>query len=153
MVSDTVSSNKGFTLIELMAVVAIISILAMVAMSSYADFMTRSKIGEGMVFAAEAKTAVTGYYYDTQELPQNNRQAGLPEADSYDRHEFIRTLELSTTEPFGVVTITFKLIGTKEDRKTLQLIPATRDGKVTWTCLPPEDNGIDVSKVPANCRG
>ena len=150
---DTVSSSRGFTLIELMAVVAIISILAMVAMSSYSDFLTRSKIGEGMVFAAEAKTAVTGYYYDTQELPQNNRQAGLPEPNSYDRHEYIRKLALSTTEPFGVVTITFKLTGTKEDRKTLQFIPATRNGRVSWTCLPPEENGVDVSKVPANCRG
>ena len=136
-----------------MAVVAIISILAMVAMSSYADFMTRSKIGEGMVFAAEARTAVTGYYYDTQKLPRNNRQAGLPEPDSYDRHNYVRKLELSTSEPFGVVTITFKLPGTKEDNKMLQLIPATAGGRVTWTCLPSEEDGIDLSKVPANCRG
>jgi type IV pilus assembly protein PilA len=152
-VSDAVTASRGFTLIELMAVIAIISILAMVAMSSYAEFVTRSKIGEGMVFAAEAKTAVTGYYYDTQRLPHSNSQAGLPEPDAYDSHAFIRRLELSTVEPFGIVTVTFKLPGTKDDNRKLQLIPATRDGKITWKCLPPPEDGIGASKVPANCRG
>lgn len=148
-----VNSSRGFTLIELMAVVAILSILTVVAMSYYADFLTRSKVGEGMVFAAEAKTAVTGYYYDTQRLPKDNRQAGLPAPDSYNRYEYVRRLELSSTAPLGVITITFKIPGNKADNKELQLIPSTRDGLVTWTCLPPQENGIDVNQVPANCRG
>ncbi|CAA0109774.1 Fimbrial protein [Halioglobus japonicus] len=147
------NNNKGFTLIELMAVVSIVSILAVVSMATYSDYVVRSKVGEGMVFASEAKTSVTDYYYNMQKLPTNNSQAGLPEPESYDQYNFIRKLEVSSTEPFGAITITFKIPGTNADSKELQLIPSTKDGLMTWTCLPPEENGIDNNQVPPNCRG
>jgi type IV pilus assembly protein PilA len=152
-VDSSMPGNRGFTLIELMAVVAIVSILAVVATATYSDYVVRSKVGEGMVFASEAKTSVTDYYYNTQKLPRNNRQAGLPSAESYDQFNFIRRLEVSSVEPYGAITITFKIPGTKADNKELQLIPSTKDGLMSWTCLPPEENGIDVNQVPPNCRG
>ena len=147
-------TQNGFTLIELMAVVAIVSILSVVAMATYADYVTRSKVGEGLVFASEAKTSITEYYYNNQEWPKNNSQAGLPAADSYDQNfEYIKRLEVSTSEPYGIITITFKLTGTKADNKQLQLIPNTKDTVVYWSCKPPQENGIDSSQVPPNCRG
>lgn len=147
------NTNKGFTIIELMAVVSIVSILAVVAMATYSDYLVRSKVGEGIVFAAEAKTSVTDYYYNMQKLPTKNSQAGLPDAESYDQFNYIRKLEVSSTEPYGAITITFKIPGSTADNKELQLIPSTRDGLLTWTCMPPEENGIDVNQVPPNCRG
>ncbi len=149
----SINNNQGFTIIELMAVVSIVSILAVVAMATYSDYTVRSKVGEGMVFAAEAKTSVTDYFYNTQRLPKNNQQAGLPPPESYDKYEFIRKLEVSSTEPYGAITITFKIPGTKADNKELQLVPSTRDGLMSWTCFPPEENGIDINQVPPNCRG
>ncbi|MBB5188091.1 type IV pilus assembly protein PilA [Zhongshania antarctica] len=50
--------QQGFTLIELMIVVAIIGILAAVALPAYQDYTTRSRVSEGLVIAAEAKTVV-----------------------------------------------------------------------------------------------
>lgn len=144
--------SKGFTLVELMAVVAIVSILATVALSAYTDYAIRGKVSEGMAFLAEAKTSVSEYYYTNNTLPTRNEQAGLPAEDDYDRHEFIRRLELSTAAP-GVITITFKLPGSSSDGRRLQLTPLTRDGLVNWECLPPDDNGISISRVPPNCRG
>ena len=47
--------QSGFTLIELMAVVAIVSILAVIALPAYLDYITRSKVSEGLVFVSEAK--------------------------------------------------------------------------------------------------
>jgi type IV pilus assembly protein PilA len=145
--------NKGFTVIELMAVVAIVSILAVLALAAYSDYVVRSKVAEAMGFAAEARTSVSSYYYDTGSMPQTNSQAGLPDPDSYDHHDFISRIELSSSEPYGVINITFKLIGTKADGKELQLVPTTMDGMVYWRCLPPAVNGIDSSQVPPNCRG
>ena len=148
------NTQSGFTLVELMAVVAIVSILSVVAMATYADYVTRSKVSEGLVFASEAKTSVTEYYYNNQKWPRNNSQAGLPDADSYDEHyNYIKRLEVSTSEPYGVITITFKLTGTKADNKQLQLIPNTKDTVVYWSCKPPRENGIDTTQVPPNCRG
>lgn len=149
----TRNTQKGITLIELMAVVAIVSILTVVAMATYADYTTRSKVGEGMVFASEAKTSVTEYYYSHRKWPRNNSQAGLPPAEAYDKYDYIKRLEVATSEPYGIITVTFKLTGTKADSKELQLIPDTRGGVVYWTCKPPEENGIDVNQVPPNCRG
>ena len=54
--------GAGFTLIELMAVVSIVSILAVNAIPAYLDYVTRSKVSEGMAFASEAKTAVSEFY-------------------------------------------------------------------------------------------
>tara|TARA_R110002049_G_scaffold110858_22_gene260046 strand:+ start:8423 stop:8869 length:447 start_codon:yes stop_codon:yes gene_type:complete len=147
------NNNKGFTIIELMAVVSIVSILAVVAMATYSDYVVRSKVSEGMVFAAEAKTSVTDYFYNTQRWPKNNRQAGLPEPQDYDKHDYISRLEVSSAVPNGVITVTFKVEGTNADRKELQLIPSTLEGLVRWTCLPPEENGLDVNQAPPNCRG
>tara|TARA_B110000503_G_scaffold13903_1_gene18956 strand:- start:77371 stop:77817 length:447 start_codon:yes stop_codon:yes gene_type:complete len=147
------SNNQGFTLIELMAAVSIVSILAVVSMTTYSDYLVRSKVSEGIVFASEAKTAVTDYFYNMQKLPTSNYQAGLPDAEAYNKYDFIRRLDVSSTEPYGIITITFKIPGSTADNKELQLIPSTRDGLVTWTCMPPKDNGIEVNQVPPNCRG
>jgi type IV pilus assembly protein PilA len=148
--------NKGFTLVELMVVVAILSILALLALGAYTDYVVRSKVSEGLAFAAEAKSGVSAYYAETSRvrLPRNNREAGLPPADSYDDNfEYIRKLEISSVVPYGAITITFKIPGSTADGKLLQLIPATVDGTVTWTCVPPAVDGISTNQVPSNCRG
>jgi type IV pilus assembly protein PilA len=146
------NKQTGFTLVELMAVVAIVSTLATVALTAYQDYVVRSKVSEGMAFLAEAKTSVSEYYYTTKTLPTSNNQAGLPTIEDYNKHDFIRRLELATATP-GVITITFKLPGTSSDGKQLQLTSLTRDGLISWTCLPPDDNGISRNRVPPNCRG
>ena len=146
------NNSKGFTLVELMAVVAIVSVLATVALSAYTDYVIRSKVSEGMSFMAEAKTSVSEYFYTNKTLPTSNKQAGLPTIEDYNKHDFIRRLELTTAAP-GVITVTFKLPGTGSDGKQLQLTPLTRDGLINWRCLPPDDTGISRNRVPPNCRG
>lgn len=145
--------NKGFTLIELMVVVAILSILLVVALAAYQDYVVRSKVSEGMVFASEAKTSVSEYYYNIRKWPPDNTSAGLPIAQNYSRYDHIHRLELSNTPRPGTISVTFDLPGTTADRRELHLIPSTLDEIIAWTCSSPADNALEVAHLPANCRG
>lgn len=145
--------SRGFTIVELMAVVSIISILTVVSLAIYNDYTIRSKVSEGLSFAAEAKTSVSEYYYNLGRMPANNAQAGLVEAADYDQFKFIEQLEIRTTPTAGSIAITFNLVGTAADGKELWLVPSTQAGIVYWSCFPPEDNGIETSQAPPNCRG
>jgi type IV pilus assembly protein PilA len=152
--NNAMTHREGFTLIELMAVVSIVSILAVIALPAYLDYVVRSKVSEGMVFASEAKTSVSEYYYSTKKIAENNSQAGLAPPDDYDKPGgFIKKLEITSAPTPGYITITFKIPGSSADGKELQLVPSTAGGIMSWTCLPPVVNGISVSMVPPNCRG
>jgi type IV pilus assembly protein PilA len=156
LMGNTVRCDSGFTLIELMVVVAIVSILAVIAIPVYLDYVVRSKTSEGMVFAAEAKTSVTEYYYSNgRKMPESNQQSGLPLADDYNKAGgFIERLELSSSAPFGVIIVTFNIPGSAADGQILRLIPATVNGLVGWTCKSPTDGtGVPVNQAPPSCRG
>lgn len=146
--------NKGFTLIELMAVVAILSILLVVALSAYTDYVIRSKVSEGMVFAAEAKTSVSEYYYNRRYVwPVDNKDAGLPLASNYSRYDYLEELTITDIPKPGTIRITFDIPGTTADGKQLQLVPSTQNGLISWTCESPDDKLLEISHRPTNCRG
>ncbi len=120
--------NKGFTLIELMAVIAIVSILAVIALGAYQDYIVRSKVGEGMVFAAEAKTSVSEYYVtNNKKMPKNNADAGLSLASQYNKQTYISSLEVTSTPKEGTIYVTFKIPGSTADGKQLLLKPTIDD--------------------------
>jgi len=55
-------NEKGFTLIEIIAVLVILGILAAVAIPRYIDMMNQSRISAAQTGIAEVKARASGYY-------------------------------------------------------------------------------------------
>ncbi len=94
------SSQKGFTLIELMIVVAIIGILASIAIPAYQDYTIRSKVVEGLTLAMDAKSRVQVGFYGNDMAGVTAERASFVFVPT----KYVATLVIA---PTGVITITF----------------------------------------------
>lgn len=91
------TTQKGFTLIELMIVVAIIGILAAIAIPAYQDYTVRSQVTEGLNLADAVKTGVAEYYANTGAWPTAMSQIG-DSADPSGKYATDLTLSTGTIE-------------------------------------------------------
>ncbi|ENV8274327.1 pilin, partial [Neisseria gonorrhoeae] len=92
--------QKGFTLIELMIVIAIVGILAAVALPAYQDYTARAQVSEAILLAEGQKSAVTEYYLNNGEWPENNDSAGVASSPTDIKGKYVK----SVTVAKGVVT-------------------------------------------------
>jgi type IV pilus assembly protein PilA len=128
----TKSTQKGFTLIELMIVVAIIGILAAIAIPAYSDYTVRAQVTEGINLAGAAKTAVSETYSSTGAWPADNAGAGIGAATDI-KGKYVTSVEVED----GVITITYgnQASAGKLSGKTLMLTPGTSaNGDISWQC-------------------
>ncbi|KHK49291.1 pili assembly chaperone [Ralstonia sp. A12] len=129
--------QAGFTLIELMIVVAVVGILAAIAVPAYQDYVTRSRVTEGLTLASSAKTLVSenaiagvsldqGYASDTK-ATKNVQAGGI-------------TIDAST----GEITIAYASSVVPDGENTVILKPTANDvalssgnrpvGPIRWDC-------------------
>ncbi|EMT9195900.1 pilin, partial [Neisseria gonorrhoeae] len=135
--------QKGFTLIELMIVIAIVGILAAVALPAYQDYTARAQVSEAILLAEGQKSAVTEYYLNHGEWPENNASAGVASSDKI-KGKYVKEVEVAK----GVVTATMKSDGVNKEikDKKLSLWAKREDGSVKWFC------GRPVTRTKANAK-
>jgi type IV pilus assembly protein PilA len=154
---------RGFTLLEMMAVVAIIAILAALALPSYLFKVTREQIEAAIVLADLAKKPVAATWLATQNFPANNEAAGLPAAD-----KIVNNYVSAITIDNGAINILFGNRATGALKgKTLTLRPAIVEDApvvpVNWVCAAAETpdkmtakgddkTTIAIEHLPLSCR-
>ncbi|EMT7352882.1 pilin [Neisseria gonorrhoeae] len=157
--------QKGFTLIELMIVIAIVGILAAVALPAYQDYTARAQVSEAILLAEGQKSAVTEYYLNNGEWPENNDKAGVASASDI-KGKYVKSVTVAN----GVVTATMLSSGVNNEikGKRLSLWGRREAGSVKWFCGQPvqrADAGaandavkddaadkIETKHLPSTCR-
>ena len=145
---NTIRSNKGFTLIELMIVVAILAILMAIAIPAYQDYTIRAQVSEGMNLTGGARTAVAEYWTDRGTWPANNDEAGL-DTNTNITGNYVTQVTVGA----GQITATFgNNANAAITGDVLVLSPTSSGGSVEWSCGSSAGTDIENRYLPARCR-
>ncbi|ENY1310777.1 pilin, partial [Neisseria gonorrhoeae] len=126
----------------------------------------RAQVSEAILLAEGQKSAVTEYYLNHGEWPENNDSAGVASASTI-KGKYVQKVEVAK----GVVTATMASTGVNKEikGKKLSLWAKREDGSVKWFCGQPvtrdnanadnddvkdaaADNGINTKHLPSTCR-
>jgi type IV pilus assembly protein PilA len=155
--------HRGFTMLELMAVVAVIGILAVLAVPSYIDRIVREQVKSALPLADIAKPPVAASWALTQTFPVDNAAAGLPVAD-----KIVSNYVSAVAIGDGAIHMTFgNRASSSIGAKILSQRPAVVEDApivpIAWVCgnaTAPEKmkafgenlTNIPDSLLPAECR-
>ncbi|HFC8813829.1 TPA: pilin [Neisseria gonorrhoeae] len=125
----------------------------------------RAQVSEAILLAEGQKSAVTEYYLNHGEWPENNASAGVA-ASSTIKGKYVQSVTVAN----GVVTAQMASTGVNKEikDKKLSLWAKRQDGSVKWFCGQPvkrDDNDakdavtdakdgkeIDTKHLPSTCR-
>lgn len=139
----TYSSQRGFTLIELMIAVTVIAILLAVAMPAYNNYSVRAKVSECIGLATTAKLAVNDRVMRNGAAPGSSNEAGF----SFSQTEYCGDIRVADG---GTVVVETQNTGAADDPVIqFRLDLNTAIASVDWDC---EYVSGDPAHVPSSCR-
>ncbi len=161
-------TQQGFTLIELMIVIAIIGVLASIAIPQFQDYVTRTKVTEGLSLAAAAETAVAATFQSNGALPVTgtNTSYGLPSSGSISGR-YVASIIVNAGSGKIVIDYNGNLGAGLPAGMLLTLTPATSpNASIAWACGyssvtidgntvggPAAGTTVPPKYLPGNCRG
>ncbi|HFA3155921.1 TPA: pilin [Neisseria gonorrhoeae] len=126
----------------------------------------RAQVSEAILLAEGQKSAVTEYYLNNGEWPENNTSAGVASSSSI-KGKYVESVTVAN----GVVTAQMNPSGVNKEiqGKKLSLWARRENGSVKWFCGQPvqrgnakddtvtadnggKNNAIDTKHLPSTCR-
>ncbi|ENW1212551.1 pilin, partial [Neisseria gonorrhoeae] len=127
----------------------------------------RAQVSEAILLAEGQKSAVTEYYLNHGEWPENNTSAGVASSDKI-KGKYVQKVEVAK----GVVTAQMASTGVNKEikNKKLSLWAKRENGSVKWFCGQPvtrnagnadndavtadgtTGNAIETKHLPSTCR-
>jgi len=126
--------HRGFTMLELMAVVAVIGILAVLAIPSYMERVVRDQVKAALPLADIAKPPIAQAWVVAGEFPKDNAAAGLPVPE-----KIVSNYVSSVAVRNGAIQMTFgNHASTTISGKMLSIRPAVVEDApivpIAWVC-------------------
>ncbi|WP_077927362.1 pilin [Wohlfahrtiimonas populi] len=129
-----------------LVIAIIISVANMFSMCALKDYGKRTYVAEGFTIASKVKIAIAEFYEKEKHFPNNNQEAGLPEANQI-VGQSVKAVEIL---PKGKIKITYN---NKLADNAFIILEAVLDDKdkITWQCR--ESDLLEIRIIPALCRG
>ncbi|HFC2949293.1 TPA: pilin, partial [Neisseria gonorrhoeae] len=127
----------------------------------------RAQVSEAILLAEGQKSAVTEYYLNHGEWPENNTSAGVASSPTDIKGKYVQSVTVTN----GVVTAQMASTGVNKEikDKRLSLWAKREDGSVKWFCGQPvkrdakdgtddvakdgkDNEKIDTKHLPSTCR-
>ncbi|HFA8626533.1 TPA: pilin [Neisseria gonorrhoeae] len=110
----------------------------------------RAQVSEAILLAEGQKSAVTEYYLNHGEWPENNTSAGVASSPTDIKGKYVK----SVTVAKGVVTAKMKSDGVNKEikDKRLSLWAKRENGSVKWFCGQPVTRTDDDDAVTADVK-
>ncbi|ENW1439337.1 pilin [Neisseria gonorrhoeae] len=110
----------------------------------------RAQVSEAILLAEGQKSAVTEYYLNNGEWPEDNASAGVASASDI-KGKYVKQVEVKN----GVVTAEMLSSGVNKEiqGKKLSLWAKRQDGSVKWFCGQPVKRTGDKDDVNADTTG
>ncbi|ENS8593828.1 pilin [Neisseria gonorrhoeae] len=116
----------------------------------------RAQVSEAILLAEGQKSAVTEYYLNNGEWPENNTSAGVASSATDIKGKYVKEVKVEN----GVVTATMASSNVNKEikDKRLSLWAKRENGSVKWFCGQPvtrndaAGNAIETKHLPSTCR-
>lgn len=153
---------RGFTLVELVAVLAVIGVLLVMAIPSVAGRVTREQVNESLDLIKLHKQKLADHYLALHEFPANYLDAGFPKPDKWIGN-YVERIDYNK----GAFTLQFgQKVHTKLAHKKLSIRPLvvidSADSPISWVCgnakvpqgmlaIGANETNIETAYLPYGC--
>lgn len=143
MVKSNVSSQHGFTLIELMVVIAIITILAAFTAPSFESHIAKAKLVDVQILGSQITSSVDEHILIHNQYPSTDEFKSI--APDYSNIKIIKSINVNSVDDLqGTVTIALNSnIGIKDGATLIYSRPSSGQ----WVC----ESTLSENLIPEYC--